>query len=210
MGFRPLPGHLISKLEPVGLPEFLGKAFPSPSGASHFQIRLSWQRYTEQHQSFRPLPGHLISKSICRTLPADERVFPSPSGASHFQINPNFEPIIGEFYRFRPLPGHLISKSILRRILRFRPLRFRPLPGHLISKWYADNFMLYESFRPLPGHLISKFYMHSIQPKESKPRFRPLPGHLISKSKHTFLKTISRRVFPSPSGASHFQIQYWT
>ena len=63
-----------------------GYEFPSPSGASHFQIR-NQIFYFPGIFCFRPLPGHLISKfygmSPCSTL---YDTFPSPSGASHFQI----------------------------------------------------------------------------------------------------------------------------
>ena len=59
--FRPLPGHLISKFF-YFVHDVSPFSFPSPSGASHFQI-------TRNH-----IP-------INRT-----NSFPSPSGASHFQI----------------------------------------------------------------------------------------------------------------------------
>ena len=86
-GFRPLPGHLISKLIsgfnrciPLLIP------FPSPSGASHFQMLFPVCRPI-QLICFRPLPGHLISKYRLADCPyKGQPVFPSPSGASHFQI----------------------------------------------------------------------------------------------------------------------------
>ena len=66
--------------------EVLSK-FPSPLGASYFQIRIfskQWQ-FIDAFTGFRPLSGHLISKS-------------------EFDIDDGFR------LRFRPLSGHLISK----------------------------------------------------------------------------------------------------
>ena len=36
--------------------------FPSPSGASHFQIIIDCVAFGAMGSCFRPLPGHLISK----------------------------------------------------------------------------------------------------------------------------------------------------
>ena len=60
-------------------------AFPSPSGASHFQIENHMNGATPV-VCFRPLPGHLISKWRKSTL------------------------TMAGVLSFRPLPGHLISK----------------------------------------------------------------------------------------------------
>ena len=88
IGFRPLSGHLISK-STIRTVKTLndGDMFPSPLGASYFQIRSLFSFINDEY-GFRPLSGHLISK-----LRFDElfdrkcEVFPSPLGASYFQIS---------------------------------------------------------------------------------------------------------------------------
>ena len=83
---------------------------------------------------------------------------------------------------------------------------FRPLPGHLISKFIIHKHGdLTPDFRPLPGHLISKSVYATL--RQMAGDFRPLPGHLISKCLYPNRTDISHCGFPSPSGASHFQIK---
>ena len=63
------------------------KGFPSPLGASYFQITSMTNFFQNMVHCFRPLSGHLISKLSYNTLVAfiDDK-FPSPLGASYFQI----------------------------------------------------------------------------------------------------------------------------
>ena len=131
--------------------------FPSPLGASYFQI----------------LPVWVYNMGF---------VFPSPLGASYFQIgltvalvavlnvsvpsrgilfpNRRWGNTLIQYTSFRPLSGHLISKYVLAS--RFYDMcddSFRPLSGHLISKWHVEvaNAGIHCSFHPLSGHLISKY-----------------------------------------------------
>ena len=64
-------------------------------------------------------------------------------------------------------------------------------------------------FRPLSGHLISKYLVdrsYTIDGLPEVKRFRPLSGHLISKCYVINVYCIMNTVFPSPLGASYFQI----
>ena len=85
--------------------------FPSPLGASYFQMRpKKWQEKEWLH-GFRPLSGHLISKwyVIWGSYIFLIR-FPSPLGASYFQIFHKTYYSNNYLICFRPLSGHLISK----------------------------------------------------------------------------------------------------
>ena len=64
---------------------------------------------------------------------------------------------------------------------------------------------LVKSFRPLSGHLISKC-KKTVTYKHFCFGFRPLSGHLISKYFQTKALTNWIYWFPSPLGASYFQI----
>ena len=130
--------------------------FPSPSGASHFQISYKLNKETEM--SFRPLPGHLISKfEQVRDVKKYVKSFPSPSGASHFQIANMKSVYVGKI-GFRPLPGHLISKYDIKHTEALQ----REFPSPSGASHFQINRMAWrsqygrEGFRPLPGHLISK------------------------------------------------------
>ena len=63
------------------------------------------------------------------------------------------------------------------------------------------------SFRPLPGYLISQLGLDRID-RVVRHSFRPLPGYLISQY-FQCSAWIVRRLFPSPSGVSHFSIYYY-
>ena len=60
--------------------------FPSPLGASYFQIYVVACLHNDVITGFRPLSGHLISKSYIRSFTKEWT------------------------FSFRPLSGHLISK----------------------------------------------------------------------------------------------------
>ena len=67
--FRPLSGHLISKYSTmIAYIDADGVLFPSPLGASYFQINMGVD-FTKICYCFRPLSGHLISK-YCTPEPA--------------------------------------------------------------------------------------------------------------------------------------------
>ena len=67
--FRPLSGHLISKYSTmIAYIDADGVLFPSPLGASYFQINMGVD-FTKICYCFRPLSGHLISK-YCPPEPA--------------------------------------------------------------------------------------------------------------------------------------------
>ena len=140
--------------------------------------------------------------------------------------------MVQPFESFRPLPGHLISKLLKEKNTKFiRPPGFRPLPGHLISKSGAEHSapVWKECFRPLPGHLISK--SASYNPLDGdNPVSVPFRGISFPNWITRFWSVGFLRVsvpfrgisfpnpffrlpspsgfqpFPSPSGASHFQI----
>ena len=112
-GFRPLPGHLISKY----IPEFL---------------------FSEELRNVSvPFRGISFPNKFTKIDSNWFKVFPSPSGASHFQIR-LWKSLFTDSRRFRPLPGHLISKYDDLTGTRFGKC-FRPLPGHLISKSKIGN-----------------------------------------------------------------------
>ena len=68
--------------------------------------------------------------------------------------------------------------------------------------------MLMYRFRPPSGYLISKSGSSRSQRRQLV-CFRPLSGHLISKSVERYLMTTAPTIkFPSPLGASYFQIKY--
>ena len=85
--------------------------FPSPSGASHFQI--DWCRWFSFSGRPFPSPSGASHFQIRRWTSSEvlSSMFPSPSGASHFQMVIVGKTIAQKFLSFRPLPGHLISKS---------------------------------------------------------------------------------------------------
>ena len=87
--FRPLSGHLISKLFLVTTKGYIVNIlFPSPLGASYFQIQMYDILRLVYGYSFRPLSGHLISKFDLGGIYAGYiSPFPSPLGASYFQMS---------------------------------------------------------------------------------------------------------------------------
>ena len=107
-----------------------GYRFPSPSGASHFQIsaHLLHRLYP---QTF-PSPSGASHFQILLRLVSIDRRFPSPSGASHFQIN----------------SLSITTVSMLVSV----PFRGISFPNDVLNTFCHDV----KSFRPLPGHLISK------------------------------------------------------
>ena len=86
--FRPLSGHLISKLDKEKAEDDAREyLFPSPLGASYFQIKQD--EYYEKERILVSVPsrGILFPNSVERyLLTVAPTMFPSPLGASYFQI----------------------------------------------------------------------------------------------------------------------------
>ena len=109
--------------------------FPSPLGASYFQITAMVYIIEKDKIRFRPLSGHLISKSYIQSYSKEWRLFPSPLGASYFQIV-TFKRSIKDIQAIVSVPSRGILFPNLFFLLNIQYiLCFRPLSGHLISKY---------------------------------------------------------------------------
>ena len=86
---------------------------------------------------------------------------------------------------------------------------FRPLSGHLISKstkGYVIEVYCLKRFRPLSGHLISKFGTYDNIEDAAKAVSVPSRGILFPNNNMARKRMVTRTMFPSPLGASYFQI----
>ena len=168
----------------AGYIEFIDeKEFPSPLGASYFQMED--MKYIEK-------------------ITGEE--FPSPLGASYFQIAKKFFDTCENIVSV-PSRGILFPNTIWVLISqKFAIYSFRPLSGHLISKYLS--MLLQTVTLVFPSPLGASYFQicktSLVQPINRS--FRPLSGHLISKYKETKTMARKRMVFPSPLGASYFQI----
>ena len=111
VGFRPLPGYLISQSESPNFNKGVGR-FPSPSGVSHFSMEQGFaggridsvsvpfrgisflnQKNRMRHERIRkvsvPFRGISFLNEIMKIYFERTNGFPSPSGVSHFSIKTN-------------------------------------------------------------------------------------------------------------------------
>ena len=110
--FRPLSGHLISKCREFNINEDWLRTFPSPLGASYFQMENEYDIGRIMEYLFpSPLGASYFQIGERKMTKKEMQKFPSPLGASYFQIYQYVSDIINNVKRsFRPLSGHLISK----------------------------------------------------------------------------------------------------
>ena len=87
IGFRPLSGHLISK-STIRTVKTLndGDMFPSPLGASYFQINMARKRMVTRTMFPSPLGASYFQIKGDFIMEENRNEFPSPLGASYFQI----------------------------------------------------------------------------------------------------------------------------
>ena len=85
--FRPLSGHLISKLANFQQMKLWKLLFPSPLGASYFQINYKHIKRFYKCRFPSPLGASYFQILFC-SFNVHRRIdrFPSPLGASYFQI----------------------------------------------------------------------------------------------------------------------------
>ena len=181
--------------------------FPSPLGASYFQIVIDVDCHREMHR-FRPLSGHLISKSYS-------------------------SPVKQGCHCFRPLSGHLISK--LNSFLASKKIVLVSVPSRGILFPNCFSYTVYRRFDSwFPSPLGASYFQMEAKEMARKRMvtfpsplgasyfqirksyfvinsfscFRPLSGHLISNLCCVWCMVTSQlaRKFPSPLGASYFQI----
>ena len=154
--------------------------FPSPLGASYFQIVIEVDCHREMHR-FRPLSGHLISKSYS-------------------------SPVKQGCHCFRPLSGHLISK--LNSFLASKKIVLVSVPSRGILFPNCFSYTVYRRFDSwFPSPLGASYFQMEAKEMARKRMvtfpsplgasyfqirksyfvinsfscFRPLSGHLISK-----------------------------
>ena len=85
--FRPLSGHLISKLANFQQMKLWKLLFPSPLGASYFQILFcSFNVHRRIDRFPSPLGASYFQIFSWRSIESNYKGFPSPLGASYFQI----------------------------------------------------------------------------------------------------------------------------
>ena len=183
--------------------------FPSPLGASYFQIGLNLEVTTKEDICFRPLSGHLISKSILMYHPEWSIKFPSPLGASYFQICADIvECTVKGEHKFPSPLGASYFQMKLRSSNKGRYIVSVPSRGILFpNKIIGEDYCVMPSF-PSPlgaSYFQIRFFICSIA-------FHVFPSPLGASyfqilSADVALKVITKE-FPSPLGASYFQIKY--
>ena len=181
--------------------------FPSPLGASYFQIVIDVDCHREMHR-FRPLSGHLISKSYS-------------------------SPVKQGCHCFRPLSGHLISK--LNSFLASKKIVLVSVPSRGILFPNCFSYTVYRRFDSwFPSPLGASYFQ--MEAKEmARKRMVTFPSPLGASYFQIVLRLVygytstsakvsvpSRGIlfpntyqtgivitfllFPSPLGASYFQI----
>ena len=132
IGFRPLSGHLISK-STIRTVKTLndGDMFPSPLGASYFQINMARKRMVTRTMFPSPLGASYFQIKGDFIMEENRNEFPSPLGASYFQIYMKITTNTLEFMSFRPLSGHLISKFAVYSVLSMMSMVSVPSRGIL-------------------------------------------------------------------------------
>ena len=187
IGFRPLSGHLISK-STIRTVKTLndGDMFPSPLGASYFQIKGDFIMEENRNEFPSPLGASYFQIRCSRPVRVSKTSFPSPLGASYFQIRRN------DVYR----KNYRWSVSVPSRGILFPNL----------YEDYNEYIRVYEFPSPLGASYFQIRRLFSFINDEYG--FRPLSGHLISKLRFDELFDRKCEVFPSPLGASYFQISH--
>ena len=159
--------------------------FPSPLGASYFQI-INITDVASYLIVSVPSRGILFPNMLCNYIKSVENEeFPSPLGASYFQI---------------------ITCVMILKCLKLFPSPLGASYFQIRQGKSTIDILDLLSFRPLSGHLISKSVTR-IGYCKCGYSFRPLSGHLISKLKNENISKRNQKGFPSPLGASYFQIR---
>ena len=157
--------------------------FPSPLGASYFQIVIDVDCHREMHR-FRPLSGHLISKSYS-------------------------SPVKQGCHCFRPLSGHLISK--LNSFLASKKIVLVSVPSRGILFPNCFSYTVYRRFDSwFPSPLGASYFQIVLRlvygyTSTSAKVSVPSRGILFPNTYQTGI-VITFLLFPSPLGASYFQI----
>ena len=205
--------------------------FPSPSGASHFQILTAHTGTKKEPAVSVPFRGISFPNRIWDESFVDPRMFPSPSGASHFQILSSPWSVVsdGQFpspsgaSHFQIFTGKDGFRNPTGTVsVPFRGISFPNLEGVKLVAVVSVSvpfrgisfpnivirigFKMSISFRPLPGHLISKYILQRIISNVVYPWFPSPSGASHFQILTSGKQPIRHFLFPSPSGASHFQI----
>ena len=157
MGFRPLPGDLISQLQAVIFVMWHCHRVSVPFPGILFLNDIVISQWNKLDTVSVPFPGILFLnfENVLFTSYSDA-VFPSPFRGSYFSIwLKNYIGLNGELC-FRPLSGDLISQFVLALSGKLCDDGFRPLSGDLISQLKYNKLVTQRSLVsvPFPGILF--------------------------------------------------------
>ena len=182
--------------------------FPSPLGASYFQICI--RNLTKSIWNIFSVPSRGILFPNSETLWVEKpNLFPSPLGASYFQINKatdwtpapeEFPSPLGASY-FQIVKCWFLHKKVISVSVPSRGILF-PNNGKTVE---PNDGMI--GFRPLSGHLISKSTIRTVKTLNEGDMFPSPLGASYFQINMARKRMVTRTMFPSPLGASYFQIK---